>query len=179
MARICPQCKLYSDSETTCPKCNVSMQLTFLPPPGQAAIPMPQGELRSLPDPVRRRHQDSGAAQLIDLTRFIMSQRKVLSSILGVILVLGGVMFGWGKGAVEDRFEDIEVGMTEGEVRNILSPPMRSRRWRSPEWHNKPVLSTVGYAVMTHSEAGVKITVEFMDGGVTHKTLESTQTASR
>ena len=44
MARLCSQCKYYTtDAESVCPRCNLALQVTFLPPPGQAAAPPDNG----------------------------------------------------------------------------------------------------------------------------------------
>ena len=180
MARLCSRCKFYTDcGETVCPKCHVEMQFTLLPPPGQEATPMP---LLSLPPEPRRRRQGWGAStspSLFDALGWYRRHRLLIMSPIGVIMIIGSLLFGWGKTSVLDRFDYIEVGMSEQEVRTILSPPIRSRKWRSPEWHNKPVLSTNGYATLHHSEAGVNILIEFMDGAVTRKSLENAETASR
>jgi hypothetical protein len=180
MPRLCSQCTYYTSSgETVCPTCNKEMQLTFLPPPGQANATLPAVDLGPEPARVARRPRESAASQLNDMFRWMRANRMVVSSVLGVVMIAGGLLFGWGSQSLEGRFDQIEVGMDEREVRNILSPPSRGRKWRSPEWHNQPVLSTEGYASMKHMEATGTVTVEFMDGLVVRKSLEPTRSAAR
>jgi hypothetical protein len=155
------------------------MQLTFLPPPGQAPAPLPEVNMGPVSAPAPRRRRETEATQLRDMFRWLRGNRLVVSTVIGIIAVVGGLVFGWGSQSLQDRFDRIAVGMDEVEVRNILSPPARGRRWRSPEWHNQPTLSTEGYAVMKHMEPTGTVTVEFMDGLVTRKRLESAQSASR
>jgi hypothetical protein len=135
MARLCSQCQYYTNgAETVCPRCNVDMQLTFLPPPGQAAAPLADVPPVTAPIGARRRPRETEASQLFDLFRFLRGNRLVLSTIVGILAIAGGLVFGWGSASLKDRYDRIEVGMDECEVRNILSPPVRGRRWRSPEW---------------------------------------------
>jgi hypothetical protein len=179
MARVCAQCKFYSEgSETACPQCNGVMQFTLLPPLGQPAKPL----LLALPPEPRPSRQQSGPSpfpSLLEAIGWYRRHRLLLSAPIAVIMIVGGLLFGWGKQSVQDRFDHIEVGMDEQEVREILSPPNRGRKWRTPEWYNKPTLSTEGYASLSHNEAGVTVLVEFMDGVVTRKSLKGTETASR
>ncbi len=184
MARVCPQCAFYTDNgETTCPTCHVAMQLTFLPPPGQPAVPLPKIDMEPAPAPMRHRPRETASSQILDMFGWMFrgyrTNRYLVSTVLGAVFIAGGALFGWGTGSVERRFDRIVVGMDEQEVRNILSPPNRGRRWRTPDWYNRPVLNTNGYATFTHTEAGGTILVEFMNGRVMRKSFETPETASR
>jgi hypothetical protein len=128
--------------------------------------------------PVSRRSTGSAGADFYDLFRWIRSNRLAVSSLLGVFLVAGGLLFNWGSRTLQGRFDQIEIGMTEREVRAILFPPTSIRKWRAPEWKNQPMIFSEGYSSLKHTESGGTVTIEFMDGRVTHKSLQTTQTAS-
>jgi hypothetical protein len=151
------------------------MQFTLFSPPRQSSTTV----RISAPAPEARPPEPSSGVNLFGLIGWCRENRLMLSIVASVLLLGGALLFGWGTQSLQGRFDRIEVGMSEEQVRNILSPPNRGRKWRTPDWVNKPVLSTEGYAVLHHSEAGATVTVEFMDGRVTRKALEGAETASR
>jgi hypothetical protein len=179
MARICSSCKYYTTGdETTCPKCKCGLQFTLLPPPGQAALPL---AIDPGTQPLKPRARDlpSGPSWSVwDLFKAYRASRALLAAPIALVMILGGVFLGWGKDNVYNRFDRIQIGMTEKEVRDVLTPPRRGRH-PTPEWYNKPMLSTQGFAEMNINEAGLNLHLEFMDGRLTYKSVEAAEDAEQ
>jgi len=179
MARLCSQCKYYTNGdETTCPKCNIPMQFTLLPPPGANAAPLVI-DRNSIPHRVRARDMaPSPSWSVWDLFRSYRASRALIATPLAIIMIICGAFFGWGKDDVYARFDRIQVGMTEKQVRDILQPPRRGK-YSTPEWYKRPIVDNDGYDEVDITENGLTLHLEFMDGRLTFKSVESVETAGR
>jgi hypothetical protein len=149
----------------------------LLPPPGQSAMPLAIDPASGPLQPRMRNYPSSGPSwSLWDIFRAYRASRALLAAPIAIIMVLGGVFLGWGKNNVYDRFDRIQIGMTEKEVRDVLTPPRRGRH-PTPEWVNKPMLSTEGFAELNINEAGLNLHLEFMDGRLKYKSMEAAEDA--
>jgi hypothetical protein len=172
MARACAPCNYYTRNadESVCPSCGVPLRLTLLPPPGQAADPLADVPA---PSPAGRgaRPGESGSGQLGDLLRWVVDHWKLVSTAVVPVLLILALLTGWHRGDLKGRYDRIEVGMTEDEVRAILTPPQRGR-FRRPSWYAESRLATSGPADMSWQEGKATIKIHFMDGLVVSKSQQ-------
>jgi hypothetical protein len=165
MARVCPQCKYYdaAGGETTCPTCQTVLQFTLLPPQDQPAGPLPGTTAAAAPRPVRPGRTESG--QVTELFGWILRRRRLATAVVLPVLVAVGGLFGLGRGSLREKYDRIEVGMTQQEVNKVLDSGRRRRGPRLPEAR----LTTTGPAHLSFEENGAKIDVYFLDGRVVRK----------
>jgi hypothetical protein len=86
----------------------------------------------------------------------------------GLILTL---VVGFGREGVQDKFDRIQIGMSQEEVEDVLdseSGPVHSHTYTFAGGH----LATVGPAEMSYQENGATIKVKLMNGRVVSKSQE-------
>jgi hypothetical protein len=164
MARVCHACKFYTEDgdASVCPTCSGKLQFTLLPPPGRAAAPLP-----GVPEPSfnRAATAEKERAQIGEMLRWVMRQRKVALAVLAPVLMVLGAVFGFGRDSLKDKYNRIQVGMTQEEVRQVLKQgagPAASAILDMP-------LVTTGPADVSWEEAGATINIHFVNGRVTSK----------
>jgi hypothetical protein len=165
MARVCHSCQFYTDDAdaTVCPTCSAKLQFTLLPPPGRAAA-----RLQGVPEPsfTRTATAASERAQIGEMLGWVMRHRKIALALLAPVLMILGAAFGFGRDSLKDKYNRIQVGMTQEEVKQVLregAGPAAASVLEAP-------LVTSGPADISWSEAGASINIHFMNGRVASKT---------
>jgi hypothetical protein len=164
MPRTC-SCNYYTTGdESTCPKCNIPLRFTLLPPPGAAAAPVPVADPQAdAPKPHR------AARDTIELFGFVVKNWKLVSVIGGPLMVVASLIFGLGREGDRDKYEAIQVGMTPEEVSSILYEDIdKPARFRQFDRDAARRLAPDGS--MQYSSGSVTIDVQFRDGRVAWKT---------
>src|SRR5207244_3562006 len=143
MARICEQCHYYDGSgqQETCPKCKVDLRFTLLAPPGASpAYSLPgTGTATALEAPPRPRVQPSyarGPSSVWDVLGTMFRYRLIYTLVVVPICLLFSLCFGINLTgpSVTDKYAQLQVGMDVDEVRLIMDPPVRSRRFPVKRW---------------------------------------------
>jgi hypothetical protein len=169
MARICYQCKHYdaSGQTMTCPTCQTPTSLTLLPPPGQAAAPLP-----GVPTPhavEQRVLENRDRRQLWNAIGFVMRNRRLSGLVLLPFLLLFGAFFGMGRDSVQTKYDKIRVGMTYDEVDYILDPYPDPRSFRARDRAEGRWIDDDDDGHWEWQENGVTIYIDFKDGKVSRK----------
>jgi hypothetical protein len=96
---------------------------------------------------------------------WVMRHRKVALALLAPVFMILGAAFGFGRDGLKDKYNRIQIGMTQEEVRQVLKPgagPAASSALDMP-------LVTTGPADVSVNEAGASINIHFMNGRVAGK----------
>jgi hypothetical protein len=176
MARVCSQCKAY-DAEgavVTCPTCNVPMQFTLLPAPGQGAAPLPVAEGQPRPEPRRPSAAEKGH-QIMDMLGWVFRYRVLVSAVVVPLLAVGG-FFGvqlQGGESLKSRYEQLQVGMDVDTVEEVLNPPRSSRRMPTSRLRSFDNVPDVGPYTVSYTEGdGATLTLEFRDAVLVAKSQQ-------
>jgi hypothetical protein len=174
MARICPPCKFYSadGSATVCPTCAAPTQFTLLPPPNQAAAPLPGVPLAAPRPPVR-----SDSDQAMNVLWSLLANRWTRGLVLLPVLLIIGLIFRWSADSVQTKYQKITLGMTMEQVDRILDPDtgswaFRHRHQSAGQWIDNDEDNMEGPAHWEWQENGVTIIVDFIDAKVVKKSAK-------
>jgi hypothetical protein len=180
MARVCEQCQFYdaSGQTETCPKCKTDLRFTLLGPGGAApaysapAVGAATG-IETLPRPRVQSSYTGGSTSFWDIIRTIYRFRLIYSLVVVPILLLFSLCFGINLtgGSVEDRYAQLQVGMDVEEVREIMEPPVRSRRFPKKPWSMFDGVPDQGPATVTLQENKRTVVLEFKDAELVHKSM--------
>jgi hypothetical protein len=127
MAQVCGKCKAY-DAESalvTCPTCNLPMQFTLLPPPGQGTAPLPVAESEPRPGPRRPNTAEQGH-HIMDQLGWLFRSRIIASLVVIPLLTAAGGFF-VEQAVVGDpqkrQLDPFQIGTKYNEVQNSLQQP--------------------------------------------------------
>jgi hypothetical protein len=160
MAMACASCGYYTaENEDSCPKCNVKLRMTFLPP-ATAVIEPP-----ALPPPLSAgtpTYPMPDFRSSYDIFEIILRNRFI-TALVAVPLILFGF---WLSGLTSDggprgKYNSIRMGMNPSEVHEIL--------YTDSKFSHSPSLSANGDTQMSYTEGPIKIVVYFRDGKVVNK----------
>jgi hypothetical protein len=181
MARVCEQCHFYdaSGQTETCPKCMTDLRFTLLGPGGAAPAysPAAAGTATGVETLPRQRVQSSytgGSTSVWGVLGTVYRYRLIYSLVVVPILLLFSLCFGINLtgASVEDKYAQLEVGMDVDEVRLIMDPPVRSRRFPVKRWSMFDSIPDHGPATVTWQENKRTVVLDFMDGELVHKSLK-------
>jgi hypothetical protein len=163
MAMSCASCGYYTaESQENCPKCNIPLKMTFLPPataviePVVMPAPLAPGS-PSYPLP--------GFRGSYDIVEIILRNRFV-AALIAIPLVIFGFWLAdvTGESGPRGKYNAIRMGMDVEEVHNILYADSKFSS-------NTPRVSSTGDAQMSYTEGPIRIVVYFRDGHVVNKRM--------
>lgn len=185
MARLCERCQYYShgNDELTCPTCRIPLRFTLLTPqaggeagstfaalsPAALAAPPPAPPL-----PTRKLLRARSALETSDgLFDWCLQHRKLMIVLFGLVGLLGLAGYGSRSGTpLTERYDQIEVGMDEEEVIDILDS---GGVWSSytSEFYEIPDDKDETRYTWVWEEEGLRIILSIADGKVVRKSLEA------
>jgi hypothetical protein len=164
MPRTC-SCNYYTtDDESTCPKCNIPLRFTLLPPQGAPAEPVPVAYPQADTQKPQRAARDT-----FELLGFLVKNWKLVSVIAGPLMVVASVILGMGQEGARDKYDAIQVGMTPEEVSSILYDDI-DRPSRFCQFDREAARRLSPDGTMQWSSGSVTIDVHFRSGRVAWKT---------
>lgn len=184
MARLCERCQYYTpgNDELTCPECRIPLRFTLLPPEPEGnggttftatsttgVVSTPVAAL-----PTRQGFRARRALEKSDnFVEWCLNHRKILLPLFGVLVILFGVGgYSSRRGApLTERYEQIQVGMEEDEVLDILDSGGTWSSWTSDFYEIADEADDTRYT-WVWEEDGAKITIEIADGKVVRKSME-------
>ena len=163
MPRTC-SCSYYTtEDESTCPKCNLPLRFTLLPPQGAGVDPVAVAYPQADAPRANKATQDYA-----ELFGFVLKNWKVVSGFGGSVVLCISLMLGMGGAVGRQKYEAIQVGMTPEQVSEILNGDIdKPSRFRQFDQEAARRLDPNG--TMQWSSGSVTIDVHFRDGRVAAK----------
>jgi hypothetical protein len=162
MPKICEPCGFYSadNAPTACPTCGGAVKLTFLPPPGAAAAPLPEAAPEDTAIRKRNLHPREGFLASLGISR-------------RVLLAIGSVLFGITSFAVrqairQERVDKIRPGMHISEAAKLIdSDTSRHRHPTMVRFRDRFAPDDTSSGTYTYDDASGRTVLRWENGIVT------------